>query len=385
MDDTFFSQEIDRERENAVKYKLRQPLFGRDDVLPMWVADMDFQTPPFLRETIQRLASQKSFGYTLKPAEINESICKWQHSQHEWDIHPNWIEFLPGVVPGIAITLEALSERNTTVIIQSPVYPPFFTIGTGINRKIVDNQLLNEQGRYLLDFTDLEDKFKRGAEVLLLCNPHNPVGRVWKRAELLKLAKLCAEYDVLVISDEIHADIVFSDNKHSPFASVSKEAAENSVTLCSVSKSFNVTGLASAYAVIPNTRLRKRFCEYLHSTHLGYGNIFGIECIQTAYSQGHKWILSLNKYLEKNLRFATDYLNQNTPFKTKVPEATFLLWLDCRDFSSDEKELNSFFVDRAGLGLSSGKSFGCEGFMRMNVALPLHKLEQALQQIKTSL
>jgi len=382
-----FDEIINRENTGSLKYDIRKQKFGKEDVIPMWVADMDFRTPDFITEALKQSAEKDIFGYFLFPDSYYQSIINWVKRHHQWEIQKDWISFCPGVVPALSLSVLAFTQPGDKIIIQPPVYHPFFFVIEGNNRQVLENPLILKDGRYNMDFKDLEPKLKE-AKMLFLSNPHNPGGMVWKKEELMQLAELCLKYNVLLISDEIHADLVFKPNKFIPVASLSSEIANNTVSFIAPSKTFNIAGLSSSSVVISNKSLKNRFDETLHTIHVGLGNSFGIAATEAAYNKGDQWLSELLVYISANIDFVENYLNKYIPrIKMIRPEGTYLIWLDCRELNLQGDALNHFFIEKADIGLNDGRTFGTggEGFMRMNVACPRSVVEKALKNIENAI
>jgi len=379
-----FDETINREGTNCIKYDLREDAFGMKSIIPMWVADMDFKTPDFIVDALKRYTEKKIFGYFLFSDSYYQSIINWNNRHHQWIIEKNWITFSPGVVPSLSLSVLSYTEPGDKIIIQPPVYPPFFFVIRDNQRQIVENPLILREDRYFMDFDDLEKKLK-DAKMILLSNPHNPGGTVWERSELKRFGELCVKYNVLVVSDEIHSDLVFKPNKFIPLASISEEIAENTITLMAPSKTFNMAGLSSSYVVLSNTKLKKRFDAVMHTIHVGLGNMFGIAATEAAYCNGDEWLKQLLDYLKSNIDFVEKYLKEKIPqIQMMRPEGTYLIWLDCRKLNLQNKELNIFFIEKATIGMNNGETFGTggEGFMRLNVACPKHIVEKAMKNIE---
>ena len=367
-----FDTIIDRRGSGALKtdaLRERFPMYrnddGKDDLLPMWVADMDFPTPDFILDAIHQRLEHPVLGYTIEPADYRPAIIDWVSSHHQWQIQPEWISYIPGVVKGIGTSLNLFTRHGDSVAIMEPVYHIFRQVIEGNGRKVVGG--------------------KEGSPaVFLLSNPHNPIGICWSREWLQELAHYCYEHHILVISDEIHADLALFGHKHIPFASVSEEAAMNSITFMAPTKTFNMAGIISAYSIIPNPDIRERYYHWLDTNELSEPNIFAPIATIAAYRKGEPWRLQMIHYIEQNILFAEQYLAQHLPqVKVVRPEASFLVWLDCRALGLSHEALIDLFVNRARLALNDGEMFGHggEGFMRMNVGCPRSLLQQALQQL----
>lgn len=381
-----FDKIIDRESSGAIKYDARNQYFQKEDVIPMWIADMDFPCPPFVIEALQKRLEHPVLGYTLREDGFYHSIFFWLKNRHHWTVEKDWIVFSPGLVPAISMAVLAFTNPGDKIIIQPPVYPPFFWCITNHKRKIVENPLINDNGYYRMDFDDLEKKASNGAKMLILCSPHNPVGRVWTEEELRELIRICKKYNILIISDEIHADLVFSPAIHLPLPLVA-DGYDRIITCMAPSKTFNLAGLSTSAVIITDEKIRKEFVHIMETIHVGMGNIFGFVALEAAYLNGNEWLNELILYLARNIDFVSEFLARETPLiKFTRPESTYLLWLDCRDMGLTDKELTDFFIHKAGIGPSPGSIFGKqgEGFQRINVASPLSVIEKAMKQLATA-
>lgn len=380
-----FDQIIDRKGTNALKVDALEERYGNPDLIPMWVADMDFLSPPAVSETIIKRAQHGIFGYTGASQSYYNSIINWVNRHHNWNIQQEWITFIPGIVKGIAFVIDCFTNKDEKVIIQPPVYHPFRIIPTLHQRTVVDNQLVMESRQYKMDLDNLKKIIDPSCKILILCNPHNPAGRVWTRQELIDIAEICYDNNILVISDEIHSDLAFAPNKHIPFASVSEKAAQNSITFMAPSKTFNIAGIVSSYSIIPNKDLREKFEAYLSASELDEGHIFAYLATEAAYDNGDDWLIEVKDYIWKNITFVDEYLKRNIPqIKAIIPQASFLIWLDCKELKLSQEDLVSLFVNDAKLALNDGTMFGAggEGFMRMNVGTSQTIIEKALDNLK---
>jgi len=379
-----FDEIIPREGTNCIKYDGREWIFKTNDVLPLWVADMDFRTPNFIVEAIKKRAEHEIFGYTFKPESYFKSIIGWMQRRHNWEVQKEWISFSPGVVAGLTLAVETFSNPGDEVVVQPPVYFPFFDCVKGTRRKLVENPLKLENGRYTFDFEDLKSKITGNTKLLLLCNPQNPGGMVWTKEELQELSSICLKNNIMVISDEIHSDLVFEGHKHIPFASISEEAASNSVVFMAPSKTFNVAGLSSSVAIIPNKTNFARYERALGVGHLGMGNIFGTVALEAAYFHGDGWLAQMLDYIWDNYLFLEKFMSEKLP-KVKVmkPEATYLIWLNFREYGMNDDELFKFTINEAKVGLNNGAKFGTggEGWLRINIGCPRNTLEEALERL----
>lgn len=379
-----FDEIITREGTSSVKHDLCGLLYGRDDVLPMWVADMDIRTPDFIIKALSQRLQHEILGYTLIPDSFYEAVVGWNSRRHAWDIHREWISFSPGVVPALSLLVMAFTEPGDSIIIQPPVYFPFFSVVTSHNRKVVTNPLREENGIYSMDFDDFEAKLDGSVKMLFLSNPHNPTGNVWEPGDLMKLAEICIRHKVLIISDEIHSDLIMPGYVHTSMAKLSDEIADNTITCMSPSKTFNLAGLSTAYLITPNSHLRKRYNEILDRVHVGAGNIFGFIAAEAAYTYGEGWVNQLMEYLSGNQAFLIGFIKENIPaIKVNPIQATYLVWLDCRALGMDANTLKSFMINEAGLALNDGPQFGIEGcgFQRINIGCPRATLHKALLQL----
>lgn len=370
---------IDRSQTHSLKWEGRVSKFGTDDLLPLWVADMDIASPPCVVDVLVERAKHPIYGYTIYPDSYYEAIEGWMSRRFGWSIDREWIVPCYGVVPSINFSIEAYSDVGDGVIVQTPVYPPFFNSVKAHRRKLLENRLLYENGKYSIDFHDFEAKAKE-AKLFILCSPHNPVGRVWDRDELEKIVDICRRYNLKIVSDEIHSDIVYK-KRHHILASI---ASDITILLNAPSKSFNVAGLNSSFAIIPDRKLRSRYSRSQRRSGLGDGNPFGIEAMIRAYTLGDVWLEDTKSYFQKNIEFINSFLIEHkidiVPIET---EATFLVWLDCSRLGLSDDKLEEFFIKEAKLGLNSGISFGAggSGFMRLNIATHIETLREAMGRL----
>ena len=374
-------ESVNRQGTHTVKWDEQKKKFGTDDLLPLWVADMDLASPSCVQEAMKKRASHPLYGYTIYPESYYESIQKWMQERFSWQIEKEWIVPCYGVVPSLNFILSAYTKEGDGIIVQSPIYPPFISSVKHQKRSVLDNTLLYENGSYHINFEDFEQKAKE-ATLFLLCSPHNPTGRVWSREELERIITICMQNDVLIVADEIHADIVY-DKVHYPLSSFEK-IKHRSVILNAPSKTFNVAGLNSSYAIIPDARLRHKYNVEQKRSGITNGNPFGIEALISAYNEGAPWLESLKVHLFSNImRVKTFLVQHKIPIYVVPTEATFLLWLDCREMGMSHEKLIDFFVLKAKLGLNDGQSFGHsgEGFMRFNVGTSKAVVEEAMQRL----
>ncbi|SHI35833.1 cystathione beta-lyase [Tangfeifania diversioriginum] len=380
-----FDEIIPREGTNCIKYDGREWIFKTNDVLPLWVADMDFRTPDFIVKAIKKRAEHEIFGYTFKPESYFKSIIGWMQRRHNWNVQKEWISFSPGVVAGLTLAIETFSNPGDEVVVQPPVYFPFFDCVKGTRRKLVKNPLKLENGRYTFDFDDLKSKITGNTKLLMLCNPQNPGGMVWTKEELHELSSICLKNNIMVISDEIHSDLVFEGHKHIPFASISEEAASNSVVFMAPSKTFNVAGLSSSVAIIPDKTNFARYERALGVGHLGMGNIFGTVALEAAYNHGDEWLAQMLDYIWDNYLFLEKFMSEKLP-KVKVmkPESTYLIWLDFNEYGMNDSELFKFTINEAKVGLNNGAKFGTggNGWLRINIGCPRSILEEGLNRLE---
>jgi len=383
-----FDRVIDRRNTDSTKWGFNAKLFGDPNVLAMWVADMDFLAPAPVIEALKQRAEHGIFGYPHYSATYLEAISGWMSRRHQWTIQHEWVTSVPGVVPALALALRAFTQPGDKVIVQQPVYHPFAHITRNNGRQLVVNHLRLVNGRYEMDFDELEKLIDARTKVLILCSPHNPVGRVWTRDELAQLGEICVRRNVLILSDEIHHDLILPGYKHVPTACVSESIAENTVTFVAPSKTFNVPGLSAALVITPNARLRAQYNTELENAALLHGNIFGNVGLEAAYAHGDAWLDQLLVYLQGNFDFLSAFLLENIPhIKLIAPEGTYLAWLDCRALGLSDTALHDLFLKRAKIALNDGKMFGAggEGFVRLNLGCPRSILASALEQLARAL
>ncbi|MGM0550247.1 MAG: MalY/PatB family protein [Bacteroidota bacterium] len=382
-----FDEYIPREGTNSVKYDLRQNVFGFESVLPMWVADMDFATPPFIIEALKKRLNHPILGYSFRGESYFNALQNWLLRRHNWEVKREWIAFSPGIVPALNMAIEAFTNAGEGVILQSPVYFPFFEASKNNKCELLENPLLKTNGQYHIDYEQLE-KLLPKARVLLLSNPHNPGGRVWTKQELEKLANLCIKYNVLIFADEIHGDLVFQPNVFTPVASLSDSVANHTLTFTAPSKTFNMAGLSTSSVIISNPELKEAFDAVVNRLHIGMGNVMGNVASEAAYQHGAQWLGELLEYLTANLHFMENFLQNELPELTMMrPEGTYLVWVDFSALQFTDEELNQFIIHEAQLGLNRGSMFGSNGklFMRFNIACPRALLTQGLQQLKDAI
>jgi cystathionine beta-lyase len=381
-----FDTVIDRLPTSSSKWSYRKQRTGVEDVIPMWIADMDFACAPEIVEAIKARAAHPIYGYTVRTDAWYNGLINWMKKRHDWSrIQRDWICFSPGVVAGFNMTIQAYSHPGDKVILQPPVYYPMKNAIFNNGRQMVENPLKIVNGRYVMDYEDLEKKIDGRTKMIILCSPHNPVGRVWTRSELEQLVEVCERKDIVIVSDEIHLDLILGKIKHTPTAIVSEKAMQKTVTLVAPSKSFNVAGLTNSAAIIPNKKLRDAFLNVLQNNSVGGGNIFGAVAQEAAYAHGEPWLEELLVYLRGNLKYFEDFLAEKIPVLKVYPlEGTYLAWVDCTSLGMDDASLKEFMLKKAKLWFDEGTMFGSGGsmFMRINLACPRSTLKIALERLE---
>ena len=381
-----FDKVTDRTGTGALKHDVLEERYGRTDLLPLWVADMDFETPPFIVEALRKRLEHPIFGYTVEPPEFWHTVIRWIKERHGWDVEREWLAYIPGIVKGIGLAINRFTEPGDKIIIQPPVYHPFRMVPEGNGREVVYNPLREKaDGSYEMDFEHLESIIDEKCRMLILSNPHNPAGIVWSPEELRKLAEICHRRGVMVISDEIHGDMALFGHRHTPFATVSPEAAACSITFAAPSKTFNIAGIVSSYAIVPDETIRKRYYDWLKANELDEAPIFSPIATVAAYSRGLDWMRQMLAYVEKNVEYVEDYCRRELPqIRPLRPQASFLVWLDCRGLGLSHERLVDLFVEKARLALNDGAMFGPggKGFMRLNVGTPRAVLTRALERLR---
>lgn len=381
-----FDEIVPREHTDCFKFDNVKEIFGTEDVIPMWIADMDFKTPPFIVETIRKRLEHEVLGYTFTNSSWKPAIQNWVSRRYGWDVSSGEIGFVGGIVPAISFALQCFTAPGDKVLIQPPVYPPYHNVTKELGRTLVTNPLKLVNGQLEVDFTDFEEKVK-GCKLFLLCNPHNPCGRVWSKAELQRMCDICVQNNVLIVSDEIHCDMTLKGFTHTPFATVSDDAKNNSITFMAASKTFNIAGLKSSYHIIQNVGLRKQYNEFLRKNELDSAHLFATAPVATAYNEGDEWLSQMLEYVEANIDYMEDFLKANMPKLDMIrPQASFLVFLDARGLGLPHDELVGFFIREAKVGMNDGATFGegGSGFMRMNLGCPRSVLKKALGQIKSA-
>ena len=380
-----FDKIVDRTGSGDLKHEVLAERYGRADLLPLWVADMDFETPEFITDALRRRLEHSLFGYTVEPKDYWPTVQKWIKDHHGWDVKREWLSYIPGIVKGIGMVINVFTKPDEKVIIQPPVYHPFRLTPEGNGREVVYNPLKeNSDGSYSMDFDNLEEVADDKCRVLILSNPHNPAGIVWDKDTLARLAEFCYDHNILVISDEIHCDMALWGNTHVPFATASDKAAQCSITFGAPSKTFNIAGIVSSYSIIPNDEIRNRFYTWLAANELNEAPMFSPIATIAAFKNGEQWRKAMLHYVEQNIIFMEEYCKTHLPkIKPLRPEASFLVWLDCRALGLNHEQLIDLFVNKAHLALNDGEMFGKggAGFMRVNVGTPRAILTKALEQL----
>lgn len=378
-----FDRRIDRRHTRSYKWDQNDKLFGDSDILPLWVADMDFLSPPAVQAVLEKRAALGVYGYAIRSDSYFDAIVNWFDRRHGWRIDPKWITDSPSIVTTLSLAVELFSEPGSQVVLQSPVYYPFYDVIQSNGRTVAKNPLVLRNGRYEMDYEQLESLFEGGAKLLLLCSPHNPGGRVWEREELLRLGDLCLKHGVTVISDEIHCDLTLSGHKHTPFASLSPELADITITALAATKTFNIPGLHTSFIVASNPSLKRKLEHRIKTLSLHMAHHFAQDAVEAAYNEGEAWLDEMLAYVEGNLSYALNYFAEHLPeVKPLRPEGTYLLWVDCRELGLSVSGLKDLMFKQAKVAFSEGSVFGTEGegWLRINLACPRSIVEQALQQ-----
>lgn len=380
-----FDSVTDRKNTNAIKYDLAEVRGKPADAISLWVADMDFPTAPCIQDALKEKAAHGIFGYSRPDKRYYSAVKKWFSERHGWNVEDEWIVNTPGVVFAIATAIKAFTKEGDGVLIQKPVYYPFFNMINALGRRVVNNQLVFNGKQYEMNFVDLEEKIiSENVRLFIFCSPHNPGGRVWKKEELERLSEICVRHNVIVVSDEIHSDITFGQNQHTVFAKLSEQAADSSIICTAPSKSFNLAGLQFSNIFIRNPGLRKSFAREIDKTGYDEPSLMGIVAATSAYSDGGEWFDEARDYIWKNIQFAKEYICEHCPkINVVVPEGSYLLWLDFSKFGLTGTEINDRILNKAKVWLDNGSMFGKEGemFQRINCATPRKILEEALERI----
>ena len=384
-----FDTVIDRKNTNCLKYDFAVRRGKPADVLPLWVADMDFRISSYIQEALVKQATHGIYGYSDAKEEYFEAISSWMKKHHDWEVEEKWLVKTPGIVFALAMAVKAYTEKGDAVLISQPVYYPFTEVIKDNERRVVDSTLvLDEDGKYRIDFEDFEEKIIReNVKLFFLCNPHNPVGRVWTREELIALGDICKKHQVIVVSDEIHGDLIFN-GEHQVFPNVKEEFKEFSIVCTAPSKTFNIAGLQVSNIFIPNKELRGKFKKQIDAAGYSQLNAAGLAACEAAYKYGEEWYTAMISYVKENIAYAKAYFEENIPqVKMYEPEGTYLVWVDFRGLSLSGAELENLIINKAGLWLDSGAIFGAagEGFQRINVACPRATLAEALERLKAAI
>ncbi|QFT90390.1 Cystathionine beta-lyase PatB [Bacillus sp. THAF10] len=383
-----FDKYFERQNTSSVKWDERKRIFGTDDVLPMWVADMDFQAPPEVIEAIQTKAEHGIYGYTSIPSSTAHAIISWYQRRHNWHLEEDWFTYISGVVPALSACIQTFSKPGDKVMVFAPVYYPFYDMIQLNDRELVICPLIENNGRMEMCMEEVERQLKKDVRLLLVCNPHNPGGTVWKKDELTELAALCVKHEVLVVSDEIHGDLTFPPYQYTPFASISKETAQRTITLTAPTKTFNIAGIQASVIITENKAFKEKLENFMKKQGLFTLNVFGITAMEAAYMHGEAWLEGLLQYLKDNLETAVHFINSSIPnVKAEMPEGTYLLWIDCRGLEIPDAELHRILLKKGKLALEPGTKFGRggEGFLRMNVACSRGVLLDGLNRLQTAL
>ena len=387
FDFSFFDEIHDRTKSSAIKYT-DLPQAEKEPVIPMWIADMDFLSAPAITEVLKSVADHGIYGYGEIDDEYKELVIDWYNRRMDWKIEKDELLTMPGVMFGVTMALRALTKENDAVLICQPVYYPFQNVIVNNNRKLVVNELVLNNGRYEIDFNDFEEKIvKENVKVFLFCSPHNPIGRVWTKDEITKIAEICLRNNVFIISDEIHSDFIYEESKHIPISTVSEEVKKNTVTCIAPSKTFNLAGLQASNIIIPDKALKEKILKERSATCYHHLNIMSIEAVKAAYRDSEEWLNGLLKYLKHNIEVLQEAFPKDYKITALDMEGTYLAWLDCRKLNLSTSELNDLFLQKAGVWLHNGETFGKggEGFMRMNIACPTSVLKEAIERIKSVL
>lgn len=381
-----FDEIIDRGGNRSAKYDERAKKFGTADVIPLWVADMDFRTAQPIIDACVSKAEEGIWGYTSRPDSYFQAVQQWEQRRKGWTPDISLMSWSLGVVPALSSIVRLFSGDGDKILIQTPVYSEFYDVAEAWGREVVENPLVETDGKWSIDFDDFAEKVKQ-CRIFLLCNPQNPVGRVWEPEELRKMAELCVESGTLLVSDEIHSDLIFHGKHHTPTASLSPEIAANTITCVSATKTFNLAGLQASTTIFPNKDMKRAFEEFWGRMDIRRNNAFSCVAMEAAYREGEEWLDQLLPYISGNFDYICDFCAKNIPqIKPNRPDATYLMWLDCRALSMTNEELRDFFIHKAQLGLNEGYTFGhsLAGFMRLNAACPRSTLEKAMRQLKAA-
>lgn len=379
-----FDEIVDRRNSDATKWTNLTEVYGTEDVLPLWIADMDFKSANEIIEAMRDRVDHGVFGYIKRQDSFYDAIINWVKRRFDWDIKKEWILFTPGVVAGFNIGVRELVNKGEKVLIQPPAYPPFFRVMENNDRILDTNPLIHDGERFVMDYEDLEKRIE-GTKLMILCNPHNPVGRVWSKEELERLGHICIKNNTVIISDEIHCDFTLKGIKHTPLAKISKDLEERTITLMAPSKTFNIAGLVTSFAIIPNDEIRETYKKAIEAMEIDGTNIFGALALEVAYNHGEEWLEQVLEYIEDNIDYAVDYINNNIPgVKVDKPDGTYLLWLDFNEINRTADEIQDALIKIGKVGLNDGRAYGIDydKFFRLNVGCPRSILEDGLGRIK---
>lgn len=385
-----FNERIDRSENHSAKWAEMEMKFGRSDLIPMWVADMDIKAAPEIVESMKKKVEQEIFGYVYRPDSYYKTATEWLKKRFGYEISPSSLIHSPGVVPSMSILVKMLTKTTDKILIQTPVYPPFASAVKDNGRELVENPLIKDgKGYYTIDFEDLEKKLSLDeVKLFILCNPHNPVGRVWKKEELLKMGELCKKYNVRILADEIWRDLIMPGYKHTPMASLSKGIEDITITLFSPTKSFNLAGLQASFATFPRAEERKEFDNILGQMDVKRNNPFSLVAFETAYEKCEDWLEELILHIDGNMQYVVDFIAEKLPeIKVVKPEGTYLMWLDFNGTKIPQDKIQEFLINEAKVAMNDGGSFGSngKGFARMNVACPRYMVKEAMERIEKAL
>ena len=383
-----FNAPIDRRGTHCVKFDALKDMYGRDDLLSLWVADMDFATPDFIIDALKRRLDHPVLGYPVQYDGYWQSVVNWIYNHHGWQVQREWMRYIPGIVKGIGMVVNVFTQPGDKIIIQPPVYHPFRLVPEHNGREIVMNPLRREGDSYTMDFEQLEQVIDDKCQILILANPHNPIGITWDKATLARLADIAVKHNLIVISDEIHCDMALYGNKHIPFASVSENAARCSITFGAPSKTFNIAGIVSSYAIVPDEALREKFFAWLTANEMDMATIFAMVATEAAFSEGEEWRQQMLSHIESNIDFVDEYLKANIPEVRAIkPQASYLVWLDFSALGLEHEKLIDMLVNDAHLAMNDGAMFGIGGeqHTRLNVGTQRAVLEQAMSQLKEAI
>ena len=382
-----FDEIVCREDSCSVKIDETFEKFGKDGLIPMWIADMDYKAANSILEALKNRVDNGIYGYVSRPSEYFQAVCNWQKRMNNWEPNINCMAFALGVLPMLSTIFQTFLNKGDKVILQTPVFQEFRPVIECWGGEVMENPLIEKDREYEMNLVELEKLASEGAKFIILCHPHNPIGRVWSREELIEVGNICLRHNITIISDEIYSDLSLFGNRHTPFASISERFANNTITCTSASKTFNLSGLQVATAILPNIEMKKQYEKTLYKNQIFRNNVFSVIANTVAMNECEEWYKQVVQYIESNLKYACDYINKNIQgIRANIPQATYLIWLDCRGMSMTCDELNYFMVEEAGLALNDGRifGFGGEGFMRVNAGCSRKVLEKALVQLKNA-